>query len=109
MPLNTLTTKDTKVHKGKQTRVDPLADLLHEAARIFSGSSAYREAIDLNCRNAHANRHGLSILAAGTNPFVELQIIADHRNTSEHVRAVPDQCRSLDWRSDLPIFDQICF
>ena len=44
--------------------------LLHEAARIFLSRPAYRQAIDLDGRNAYAYGHCLSIFAAGAYAFV---------------------------------------
>src|ERR1700678_2871414 len=109
MPLNTFNTKAPKVHQEKQTRVVALARLLHEAAGILPCCSANSPAIDLDCRNADAARYGLPGFTAGANAFVEFQVIADHRNPSENIGAVSDQCRSLDRSCDLPIFNQICF
>src|SRR5580700_6041900 len=80
---------------------------LHKAADIFPGCSAYGQAVDFNCRNTNTNGYGLSVLAASANAFVELQVIAHHRDTSEHIGPVSDQGRSFDGRGDLAVLDQI--
>jgi hypothetical protein len=55
---------------------------LHEPATVFAGGSTHRQAIQLGGRHTNTNRHGLPVFAAGANAFVELQIVADHRNSS---------------------------
>ncbi len=65
--------------------------LLHEAASIFFGGSAYREAIDFDGWYPDADRDRLAIFTAGANAFIQLQIVAHHGNASEHVRAVANQ------------------
>jgi hypothetical protein len=44
--------------------------LLHEAARIFLSRPANSQPINLNSRNSHAHRDGLSIFAARPDAFV---------------------------------------
>ncbi len=46
--------------------------LLHEPAGVFPCSPADGHAINLDGWDAHAHRHGLAILAAGANAFIEL-------------------------------------
>ena len=53
-------------------------------------------------RNADADGHGLSVFPAGAYAFVELQIVADHRNAGQHIGAIADQRGAFDRRGDLP-------
>src|SRR5579884_3421286 len=45
---------------------------------LCAGCATHGDAIDLDGRDADTDRHRLSILAAGADAFVELQIVADH-------------------------------
>ena len=83
--------------------------LLHEAADIFLRGAADGQAIDFDGRNAHADRHGLSVFAAGADAFVEFQIVADHRDARQHVGTVADQRCAFDRRGNLAVFDQVRF
>src|SRR5262245_29803382 len=44
-----------------------------------SARAADRESIDAQRRLSDANRHALPFLAAGADPVVELEVVADHR------------------------------
>ena len=68
----------------------------------FLRGSADGQAIHFDRRDADADRHRLSVFAAGADAFVELQIVAHHRDARQHVGAVADQRRALDRRGDLP-------
>src|SRR5205085_9748512 len=70
-------------------------------------SSPDGQSIHLNRRHAHAYWNRLSILTAGSHAFIELQIVADHRDSGKHIRPVADQRCVFHWRRDLAVFDQI--
>jgi hypothetical protein len=53
-------------------------------------------------RLADADRHALTVLAAGADAVVEPQIVADHRDLGQRVGAVADQGRALDRGPTLP-------
>src|SRR5664280_819791 len=57
------------------------------------------EPVYLQRGNAHTNWHRLSILAAGPDTLVELQIAADHRDSGQHIWPVSDERRVLQRRS----------
>src|ERR1700678_3436156 len=82
---------------------------LHKSAGILFRSPAHGHAVDLNSRDAHSYRNGLSIFAASADAFVEFQIVAHHRDASQHVRAVADQSCSFDGRGDVAVFDHVGF
>src|SRR6185437_13934888 len=54
--------------------------LLHEAAGIFACGAANRQPIQFGCGHTDPNRHGLAVFAAGSDAFIQLQIVAHHRN-----------------------------
>ena len=83
--------------------------LLHEAADILFRCAAYGETINLDGWNSYSDGYRLTVFTAGAYTFVEFQVVADHGDPSQHVGAVADQSRALDWRSNLAIFDQIRF
>src|SRR4029077_20595180 len=85
------------------------AILLHKAAHILLGSATYRESIYLDRRNANADWNGLTVFAAGSDAFVELQVVAHHRNPRQHIRAIANQRRPFDGRRDLPTFNHVGF
>src|SRR2546430_840664 len=82
---------------------------LHESAGFPFCGAADGHTIDFNCRDAYADGNGLSIFAAGADAFIELQIVADHRNPRQHIRSVADQGCALDGGGDLSVFDEIGF
>src|SRR6185503_1273912 len=63
--------------------------------------------IDSYRRQSDADRHGLPFLPTGADPFVQLQIMADHRDLRQNLRPTPNQCRSFDRLGHLSVFDQI--
>src|ERR1022692_3417098 len=83
--------------------------LLHEAAGIFFTGTAHGEPVHFNGRDAHAYRDSLPIFAAGAYAFVEFQIVADHRDMRQHIRAIADQRSALDRRGDVAVFNQVSF
>src|SRR5882724_6717097 len=70
--------------------------LLHVPAGIPSRRSADGETVDFKGGDANANWHSLSILAAGAYAFVEFEIVADHRDSCQHVRSITDQGCAFD-------------
>src|SRR5258707_3641957 len=75
--------------------------------RRLLSRAADRECIDPERRLTDADRHALSILAAGSNTVVELQVVADHRDAHQHVRTVADQGRALEGRAHAAVLDRI--
>src|SRR5215469_2694683 len=83
------------------------SSLLHEPAAIALRCSTDREPVDLDSRNPHPDWHRLPIFSASTNPLVELEIISDHRYTSERIRTVANQRRALNRSGDTSVLDQV--
>src|SRR5437879_6100670 len=81
--------------------------LLHKAAGIFPRRSTHGHAIELRSRHADTYRHSLPVFAAGADTFIELQIVSNHRNASQRVGTIADQCRSTNWRGHVAVFNQI--
>src|SRR5260370_5218878 len=81
--------------------------LLNDSAGFPLCGPADSHTIDFNCRDADADRNGLSIFAAGAHAFIEFQIVADHRNARQHIGSVADQGCALDGGRDLSVFDEI--
>src|SRR5262249_15534632 len=77
-----------------------------EASR---GGAADCEAVHPQGRLADADRHTLAVLAAGADPVVEAEVVADHRDLGQRVRAIADQGRALDRGTDFAVLDQVCF
>src|ERR1700691_5683412 len=69
--------------------------------------SADGDAIDAQRRLADADRHALSVLAAGTDTVVEREVVADHGDTVQIGRSVADQHGALDRRALLAVLDAI--
>src|SRR5271154_1173173 len=82
--------------------------LLHVTAGLPLAGTADSQAINFNGRDADADGNRLPVFAAGADAFIELQIVADHRNSGQDVWSVADQSCAFDQGSDLPIFDEIC-
>src|SRR5262249_11873431 len=58
---------------------------------LASGArAADRQTIHPQGRLADANGHALAVLAAGADPVVETQIVADHRHFGQSIRSVAD-------------------
>src|ERR1700760_2243281 len=74
---------------------------------LFSTSSADGEPVDSQRRLPHAHRNTLSVLAAGANTIIELQIVPDHAHSGEHIGPVADERRALDRCTQLAIFNGI--
>src|SRR6266404_9678300 len=83
--------------------------LLHESAGFALCGAADGHAINFNCRDSYADGNGLSIFAAGSDAFIEFQIVADHRNPRQHIGSVADQGCALYGGGDLSVFDEIGF
>src|SRR5207237_4839187 len=83
----------------------------HEDATTLSsrGGAADGQPVHAQGRLADPDRHALAILAAGADPVIELEVVADHRDLVHRVGAVADQGGALDRRADLAVLDQICF
>src|ERR1700741_455115 len=69
--------------------------------------AANREPLDLERRLADPDRHALSLLAAGADAGVELQVVADHAHAGERVGPVADERRAFHRVRDLAVLDEI--
>src|SRR5512139_3506284 len=69
--------------------------------------SAHGQAVDADRGQSHTDGDGLSVLAAGANALVELQVIANHADALQDVRPVSDQRGALHRATDLAVFNQI--
>src|SRR5688572_27491016 len=63
--------------------------------------------VDADCRLADADRHALTVLAAGADAGVELHVIPDHLHAGQRVRTVADQHSALDRWADLAVLDLV--
>src|SRR5258708_527466 len=68
---------------------------------------AHRERIDPQGGLPDADRHALAFLAAGADAGIELQIVPDHRDAGEHIRAVANERGALDGRAEPAVLDQV--
>src|SRR5690625_3190763 len=86
---------------------------MHEPAgptSLRSGSrTTHGHSIDFQCRLANPDRHALTILATGADPAIELQVITDHADSRQNLRAAANQGSPLHRPSDSAIFDQVGF
>src|ERR1700730_14982704 len=65
-----------------------------------SGGAADGECVDAQRRLTDPHGNALAVLAAGADAIVELQVVADHRDAREHVRAVADERGALERSGD---------
>src|SRR5262245_38535027 len=77
------------------------------ASRSLSRRAADGEAVDPQGRLADADGHALAFLAAGADPRIECQVVADHADLGQHVRAVADERGALHGLADLAVLDQV--
>src|SRR5262252_4598336 len=70
-------------------------------------SAADRQAVHAQCRLTDTNRYRLPVLAAGADPVIETEVVADHRHLSHRIGPVADQGRALDRGADFAILDQV--
>ena len=68
----------------------------------FRRGAADGQPVNFYRRDADAHRDRLSVLAAGANTLVQLQIVANHGDPGENIRAVTDQSRAFYRSGDLP-------
>src|SRR5579872_2032381 len=73
----------------------------------LSRSAADGDAVHPHTRLANTHRHALAVLAAGTDPVVEPQIVADHGDLGHRVGAVADEGGALDRRADFAVLDEV--
>src|SRR5215469_16887111 len=66
-----------------------------------------RQILHLEGRLTHTHRDALAILATRPNPIIQLQIVADHGDTGQHVRSVADERGALQGRADAAVLDGI--
>src|SRR5580693_7620644 len=72
-----------------------------------SGRAADRQRIDAQRRLTDADGDALTVLAAGADAIVQLQVVADHGNARQYVRAVADESRALEWRAQAAVLDRV--
>ena len=70
-------------------------------ARCLLARAADRETIDAQRGLSDTHRHALAILAAGADAIIELKVIAHHADARQYIRAIADQRRAADRRTDL--------
>jgi hypothetical protein len=75
--------------------------------RTLGARAADRQSVDPDGGQSHPDRDRSSVLAAGSDSGIELQIVAHHRDAREHVGAVADKGRALDRPGHLAVFDQV--
>src|ERR1035437_2452394 len=69
--------------------------------------AAHRHLIQLDRRHSHADGHALPIFSAGSDAFVQLEVVAHHRDVFQRIGAVADQRRIAHRGGHLAVFDQI--
>ena len=74
-----------------------------------SSRSSHGHAVDLDGRDADADRHALPFLAADADAFVELEIVAHHADVLQRFRTVADQRGVAHRPRDLAVLDQVAF
>src|SRR5579859_656818 len=72
-----------------------------------SGRAADGQPIHAQRRLADADRDTLAVLTAGADAVVELQVVADHGDLMQRVRAAADQGGTLDRGADPAVLDQV--
>src|SRR5689334_10826784 len=85
-----------------------MRNLEYHASRLC-GRAADRKTVDAQRRLTDADRHALSVLAAGADTGVEFHVVADHLHARECIGAIADQCGALDRRADFAVLDQVGF
>src|SRR3990170_7121240 len=70
-------------------------------------SPSHSEPVDLERRLSNTDGYTLAFLAAGAYAGVELQIVADHGDAGQHIRAIADEGRALHRPRDLALLDEI--
>src|SRR5271169_2227359 len=73
---------------------------------VLPAGSSDGQPVHFQCWNPNADWHRLSILAAGADALIELQVAAHHRNFGQHIRPVANQRRVLQRRSNDAVLDQ---
>src|SRR5207237_4565852 len=74
---------------------------------FLTAGAAHRDPIHTHRRLADANRHALTVLAAGADPGIEAQIVADHCDAMKVGRSVADQHGALQRRAKLAVLDAV--
>src|SRR5690606_30037268 len=82
--------------------------LMSIAIRL-SARAADRDLVHAQRRLADADRHALTVLAAGADAGVEFEIVADHGDAMQVGRAVTDQHRAFQRRAEFAVLDAIGF
>src|SRR5262245_41691835 len=62
---------------------------------------------DLGCGKPNTNGYGLAVLATNSNPVIELQIVADSCDLTQHSWSIADQRRALHRRRNVTVFDEV--
>src|SRR5581483_10277082 len=97
----------TNAHPG------PGAAFMHGMARRSAravGSlpgATDRQALDLQGRLTYAHRNALPVLAARAHPVIQLQVVAHHRDSGQHVGPVADQGGAFQGGADAAVLDGV--
>src|SRR3954453_179445 len=74
---------------------------------LFASRPADGEAVDLQRGDSDADWNALSVFAAGSDAFIELQIAAHHADARKHVGTIADESSVLQRSGDLAILDHV--
>src|SRR5215472_4682867 len=74
---------------------------------VIRGGAADGETVDPERRLPDTDGNALTILAAGSDAVVQLEIVPDHRYACEHVRPVADEGRPLERCRDASVLDGV--
>src|SRR5215472_1631537 len=77
------------------------------SGKVLSRGPAHRHAVQFERGDTDADRHRLAVFPAGSYTLIELQIVADHGDLGQRVRAVTDQGAVLERRANLAVFDHV--
>src|SRR5215217_713663 len=80
----------------------PAAELNHSAGAPDG------EIIDAQGGLAYPHWHALPFLAARADAFIQLQIVADHRDAREDIGAVADQRGAFERCAEFAVLDGVC-
>ena len=77
----------------------------HSESLLFSGTTDSEATINTQGWLANPDRNTLTFFATHAYPLVQRQIIANHRNIVQHIRAITDESGALHWVAQASVFD----
>src|SRR5271163_50520 len=103
--------------KSGEPQHDPTAGKPHDSPKIAAeavtrrptscAGAADRQTVHAQGWLADADRNTLSVLAAGADPLVEAEVVADHGDFGQSIGSIADQRGALNRGPDLAVLNQI--